>query len=155
MPTNTHTDVNAPTGDAPETEGAPKESSSTEDSFDVAGYVRTAVQAALDRKAVDLKVLQLEKVSDFTDYFVVMSGTNERQVQALAEGIVETLKEQELRPLHVEGLRNSRWVLLDYGDFLVHVFDEERRQFYGLERLWGDAPDVTDELLPPSEETTQ
>ena len=120
--------------------------STNESQRDVLSSVRAAAQAALDRKAIDLRILHLEKVSDFTDYFVVMSGSNERQVQALADGIVETLRERKLRPLHVEGMRNARWVLLDYGDFLVHVFDEERRHFYGLERLWGDAPEVKVEL---------
>jgi ribosome-associated protein len=118
----------------------------TKTSNDVLSSVRAAAQAALDRKAIDLKILHLEPVSDFTDYFVVMSGSNERQVQALADGIVKTLRQRKLRPLHVEGMRNARWVLLDYGDFLVHVFDEERRDFYGLERLWGDAPEVKVEL---------
>ena len=122
--------------------------STTETSNDVLAYVRAAAQAALDRKAIDLKVLHLSSVSDFTDYFVLMSGSNGRQVQALADGVLRALRERKLRPLHVEGLRNARWVLLDYGDFLVHVFDEEGRDFYGLERLWGDAPEVQVELSP-------
>lgn len=108
--------------------------------------VRLAAKAALDRKAEDLRILHLEPVSDFTDYFMVCSGTNERQVQAIASGIEEVLRPLKVRPLHIEGMKNAQWVLLDFGTFLVHVFDEERRQFYGLERLWADAANVTDEL---------
>lgn len=110
--------------------------------------VRAATESALDKKALDLKVLHLEPVSDFTDYFLVCSGNNERQVQAIAGGIERRLRDLKARPLHVEGLKNAQWVLLDYGDFLIHVFDQERRDFYGLERLWGDAADVTAELSP-------
>lgn len=105
--------------------------------------VRDAVAAAEDRKAMDLKVLQLEKVSDFTDFFVICSGASERQVQAVADGILEKLRPQKVRPLHVEGYNRGNWVLLDFGDFVVHIFQEEPRRFYSLERLWSDAPDVT------------
>ena len=115
-------------------------------SEDVTQRVRQVVVAALDRKAVELRVLRLSDVTDFTDYFVVCSGTNERQVQAIADAVDEALRKDGVRPLHVEGYRHARWVLLDYGDFLVHVFSQEQRAFYALERLWGDAPDVTREL---------
>ena len=108
--------------------------------------VREAVAAAEDRKAVDLRVLHSEKVSDFTDFFLICSGTSERQVQAIADAVLERLREGKVRPLHVEGYNRGQWVLLDYGDFVVHVFQEEPRKFYGLERLWGDAPDVTAQL---------
>jgi len=110
---------------------------------DTAARVREAVAAAEDRKAIDLKVLHLEKVSDFTDYFLICSGTSERQVQAIADAIQERLRSERVRPLHVEGYNRGQWVLLDYGDLVVHVFQEEPRRFYALERLWGDAPDVT------------
>jgi ribosome-associated protein len=113
---------------------------------DTATRVREAVLAAEDRKAADLKVLHLEKVSDFTDYFVIASGTSERQVQAIADGILERLRADGVRPLHVEGYNRGQWVLLDFGDLVVHVFEEEPRRFYALERLWGDAPDVTAEF---------
>ncbi|MEA2599194.1 MAG: ribosome-associated protein [Acidobacteriota bacterium] len=113
---------------------------------DTAQRVREAVAAAEDRKALDLKVLHLQKVSDFTDYFLICSGTNERQVQAIADGVQERLRANRVRPLHVEGYNRGQWVLLDYGDLVVHVFQEEPRRFYALERLWGDAPDVTAEL---------
>jgi ribosome-associated protein len=113
---------------------------------DTAERVREAVSAAEDRKAVELKVLHLQKVSDFTDYFVICSGTNERQVQAIADAVQERLRENKVRPLHVEGYNRGQWVLLDYGDLVVHVFQEEPRRHYALERLWGDAPDVTAEF---------
>jgi ribosome-associated protein len=106
------------------------------------------VAAAADRKAVDLRVLRLAEVSDFTDYFLLCSGTNERQVQAIADAIEERLAALGDKPLHTEGYRGGQWVLLDYADLVVHVFLEERRAFYGLERLWSDAPDVTGELAP-------
>jgi ribosome-associated protein len=108
--------------------------------------VREAVAAAEDRKAVDLRVLHLEKVSDFTDFFLICSGTSERQVQAIADAVQERMREGQVRPLHVEGFNRGQWVLLDYGDFVVHIFQEEPRRFYSLERLWGDAPDVTNDF---------
>lgn len=113
---------------------------------DTVGRVREAVAAAEDRKAVDLKVLHLQQVSDFTDYFLICGGTNERQVQAIADAIEERLRARKVRPLHIEGHSRAQWVLLDYGDLVVHVFLEEPRRFYALERLWGDAPDVTAEF---------
>lgn len=113
---------------------------------DTPSRVREAVAAAEDRKAVDLRVLHLEKVSDFTDFFLICSGTSERQVQAIADAVQERMREEKVRPLHVEGFNRGQWVLLDYGDFVVHIFQEEPRRFYSLERLWGDAPDVTNEF---------
>jgi ribosome-associated protein len=110
---------------------------------DTVGRVRAAVAAAEDRKAVDLKVLHLQQVSGFTDYFLICSGTNERQVQAIADAVEERLRANKVRPLHIEGYNRAQWVLLDYGDLVVHVFLEEPRRYYALERLWGDAPDVT------------
>ena len=106
---------------------------------DIANRVRLAVGAAQDRKALDLLVLQVQKVCDFTDYFVLCSGTSARQVLAIGETIQERLREQRLRPLHVEGLREGNWALLDYGDFVVHVFDQDRREFYRLDRLWSSS----------------
>jgi len=113
---------------------------------DTPARVREAVAAAEDRKAVDLRVLHLEKVSDFTDFFLICSGTSERQVQAIADAVQERMREVQVRPLHVEGFNRGQWVLLDFGDFVVHIFQEEPRRFYSLERLWGDAPDVTTEF---------
>jgi len=115
-------------------------------SIDTVQRVREAVAAAEDRKALDLKVLHLQKISDFTDYFLICSGTSERQVQAIADAVQEKLRSLRVRPLHVEGYNRGQWVLIDYGDLVVHVFQEEPRRHYALERLWGDAPDVTAEL---------
>lgn len=120
--------------------------SATATSPDILQRLRDAVAVADDRKAMDLRVLQLEKVSDFTDFFMVCSGNSGRQVSAIAEGIQRALREQGVRPLHIEGAASAHWVLLDYGDFVVHVFDPETRGYYGIERLWADAPDVTAEL---------
>ncbi len=113
---------------------------------DIPDRVRRAAHAARDRKALDLRVLQLEKVSDFTDYFLICSGSSDRQVQAIAQSVDARLRERKVRPLHSEGEREGNWVLLDYGDFVVHVFQEDLRAFYALERLWSDAPDVTEEF---------
>lgn len=113
---------------------------------DIPSNVRDAVAAMLSRKAVELRVLNLAAVTDFTDYFIVCSGTNQRQNQAIADAVEGALKAEKVRPLHVEGYNNGRWVLMDYGDFLVHVFDPQTREFYGLERLWSDAPEVTQEF---------
>lgn len=110
--------------------------------------VELAVAAALDRKAEETKVLKLAGISDFTDYFLIFSGTNERQVQAIADSIQKTLRKAKVRPLHVEGHRQARWVLMDYGgDMVIHVFHQESRGFYDLERLWSDAPDLTERFL--------
>jgi ribosome-associated protein len=111
---------------------------------DISERVRRAVTAADDRKAFDLKVLELARVTDFTDYFLICSGGSDRQVQAIADAVDETLRADKVRPLHAEGYNGGHWILLDYGDFIVHVFDEETRRFYGLERLWADAPEVTE-----------
>lgn len=116
---------------------------------DIENRVRDAVAAAEGRQAIEIKVLGLGEVSDFTDYFVLCSGASDRQVQAIANAVEEKLRAGGVRPLHVEGLRGGRWVLLDYGAFVVHVFQDEVRRFYGLERLWSDAPEVTAEFLPP------
>jgi ribosome-associated protein len=118
--------------------------------LDTPTRVRDAVLAAEDRKAIDLKVLHLEKISDFTDYFLICSGNSERQVQAIADAVQEKMRAERVRPLHVEGYNRAQWVLLDYGDFVVHIFQDEPRRFYSLERLWGDAPDVTAEFRAAS-----
>ncbi|MEM7483077.1 MAG: ribosome silencing factor [Acidobacteriota bacterium] len=110
---------------------------------DVSARVALAVAAAEDRQAADLRVLDLSEVSGFTDYFMLCSGTNERQVQAIAEAVEGALRSHGVRALHVEGLRASAWVLLDFGSLVVNVFLDESRRYYGLENLWNDAPEVT------------
>ena len=101
-----------------------------------------ALRAAGDKKAAALVVLDLREVASFTDYFLIASGGNARQVQAVADEIVERLKRNGARALRVEGYRTAEWVLLDYGDFIFHVFEEKARRFYDLERLWRDAARV-------------
>jgi ribosome-associated protein len=98
-----------------------------------------AIAAAEDKKAVDLVVLDLRKAAGFTDFFVMASGTNTRQVRAIADGVMDALAQEGVKPAHVEGYDRSEWILLDYFDFIVHVFAPETRAFYGLERLWGNA----------------
>jgi len=98
-----------------------------------------AIGAAEDKKAVDLIVLDLRKAAGFTDYFVIASGTNPRQVRAIADAVMESLAADGAKPAHVEGYDRSEWILIDYFDFIVHVFAPETRVFYGLERLWGNA----------------
>ncbi|HSJ16169.1 MAG TPA: ribosome silencing factor [Longimicrobiales bacterium] len=99
-----------------------------------------ATGLAADRKANDLLVLDLRGISNATDYFFLASGTSDMHVRSIAEHIIEELKKEGVRAAHVEGLRSGRWVLLDYIDFVVHVFHPAAREFYQLERLWGDAP---------------
>ncbi|MEE9561639.1 MAG: ribosome silencing factor [Thermoanaerobaculia bacterium] len=113
---------------------------------DVEARCREVVAAAEERKAYDLRVLQLGEVTSLTDYFLICSGTSGRQVKAIADAIEQTMKGEGVRPLQIEGYKNARWVLMDYGDFVVHIFDQETRLFYRLERLWADAPDVTSDF---------
>jgi ribosome-associated protein len=102
--------------------------------------ISAAIQACLEKKAEELSILEMEKGSGaFTDYFVLCSGTNPRQVQAIADEVELRLKAADLRPAHVEGYKQAEWVLLDYVDFVVHVFSEKARKFYDLERLWKTA----------------
>jgi ribosome-associated protein len=103
-------------------------------------------RVALDHKAIDLAILEVKKLSSFADYFVISSGSSDRQVQAIASHIVEKLGMQGLHPLGIEGKREGRWVLLDYGDVIIHIFYHPIREFYDLDRLWSDAPKVE---LPP------
>jgi ribosome-associated protein len=102
--------------------------------------VAAAIQACLDKKAEELSILEMEKGSGaFTDYFVLCSGTNPRQVQAIADEVELRLKATGLYPTHVEGYKQAEWVLVDYVDFVVHVFSEKARKYYDLERLWKTA----------------
>jgi ribosome-associated protein len=104
--------------------------------------ILTALAAAADKKALDTIVLDLRGIASFTDYFLISSGTNTRQVQAIADAIVEQLKAQGSQAARVEGYQTAEWILADYGDFIVHVFEDKARRFYDLERLWRDAPRV-------------
>lgn len=102
--------------------------------------VLKAAELAGELKGHDIVVLDLRGISTATDYFVIAGGTSDVQVKAIAEHVVDELKKDGVRPQHVEGLPGGRWVLLDYVDFVVHVFHPHARQFYQLENLWGDAP---------------
>jgi ribosome-associated protein len=107
---------------------------------DLKRQVAEAIQACLDKKAEELSILEMEKGSGaFTDYFVLCSATNPRQVQAIADEVELRLKGAGLRPAHVEGYKQAEWVLVDYLDFVVHVFSEKARKYYDLERLWKTA----------------
>ena len=101
--------------------------------------VRRAISAAAEKKALDLTVLDLRGISSFTDFFVMATGANRRQVQAIADEVSEQLKRSGSPAARVEGYQNAEWVLIDYGDFVVHVFDDKARRFYDLERLWREA----------------
>jgi ribosome-associated protein len=105
--------------------------------------VQLAVRCADDKKAAGITVLDLRPIASFTEFFVIAAGSNQRQVQAIADDINEQLKKQlGRRPVRIEGYRAAEWVLLDYGDFIVHLFNKEARDFYDLERLWRDAGKV-------------
>ena len=101
--------------------------------------VANAVHAALDKKAIDLVVLDLRNTSAFTDFFILCSGQNQRQVKAIADAVEEALRAIKVRPAHVEGYERADWVLMDFFNFIVHIFTPQTRAFYALERLWGDA----------------
>ncbi len=107
---------------------------------DVPAEVLRAAELASDRKANDVLLLDLHGLSNATDYFIIASGTSDLHVRSVAEHVIEKLKESGERPNHVEGLKGGRWVLIDYVDFVVHVFHPAARAFYQLENLWGDAP---------------
>jgi ribosome-associated protein len=109
---------------------------------DLSGFddrLRQVINAAWEKKALDVTVLDLREIASFTDFFVIATGTNRRQVQAISDEVVEQLKRGGTRAARVEGYQNAEWILADYGDFVVHVFDEKARRFYDLERLWREA----------------
>ncbi len=113
--------------------------------------VADAIQACLDKKAEELSILEMEKGSGaFTDYFVLCSGTNPRQIQAIADEVELRLKHAGLRPNSVEGYNQAEWVLIDYVDFVVHIFSEHARKFYDLERLWKSAKRLQPSDLKPA-----
>jgi ribosome-associated protein len=104
--------------------------------------VKSAVRAADDKKAQNILVLRLSAITEFTDYFVICTGNSSRQTQAIADEVIEHLKASGVRPLNTEGYKNAEWILIDFGAFVVHIFTEESRRFYDLERLWRDAERV-------------
>jgi ribosome-associated protein len=106
-----------------------------------------AVRAAESKKAADVSVLDLRGITSFTDYFVICTGNNERQVQAISDEVGQKLKDQGERPLSVEGYEQAEWVLADYGDLIVHIFSPQARNYYDLERLWRNAKRIE---VPPA-----
>jgi len=108
--------------------------------------IQRALQAAAEKKALEPTVLDLRDIASFTDFFVITTGTNRRQVQAISDEVVEQLKRAGTRAARVEGYQTAEWILIDYGDFIVHIFDEKARRFYDLERLWREARRV--DVLP-------
>jgi len=101
-----------------------------------------AVRAAEEKQARNVRVLDLREVTSFADYFVILTGANTRQIQSIADGIHQRLKKLGEMPTSMEGYDNAEWVLIDYGDYLVHIFSEKARLYYDLERLWRDAKTV-------------
>jgi len=110
-------------------------------------HLQEAVRAAQDRKAIDLDILNLQGICAFTDYFVICSGSSTRHMQAICDAILEELEKSGVSPSHVEGGGKAEWILLDYLDFVVHIFSERSRQFYDLNRLWKSAVKVKREEL--------
>ena len=111
-----------------------------------------AIEAALDKKAQDAVVIELGEICSFTDYFLICTGTSTRHNQTIAEHIAETLKKEGIRPLHIEGHTEGEWILIDYVDFVVHIFSARAREFYDLERLWraGKRRDAHEFVSPPA-----
>ena len=104
--------------------------------------VEIAARAAASKKATDVVVLDLRRATAFMDYFVIVSGQNQRQLVAIADAVQEALRAEQVRPVSVEGYPRQEWILLDYGTFIVHIFTPRMRSFYDLERLWGGATRV-------------
>ena len=102
--------------------------------------VQLAIRSASEKKAFDMIALDLRNIASFTDFFIIASASNQRQVQAIADAVIDQLKKQlEKRPVRIEGYKAAEWLLLDYGDFIFHIFNNEAREFYDLARLWRDA----------------
>jgi len=134
---------------SPEIEAGSNPSRETAEPVGLDERILRTLHAASEKKAVDLTVLDLRSIASFTDFFVLATGGNKRQVQAIADEVVEQLKRSGTRAARVEGYQNAEWVLVDYGDFIVHVLDQKARRFYDLERLWREAKrlDISAEQL--------
>ena len=108
---------------------------------------KIAVEALKDKKAIDVKVLDITGVTVIADYFIIASGSNTNQVQAMADNVEEALGNAGFEPKQIEGYRAANWILMDYGDVVIHIFDEENRLFYDLERIWRDGKVVEKEEI--------
>lgn len=115
---------------------------SEETSISALEIARKCAVAAEDKKASDILILEVAKLTSFTDYFVICSAPSERQVQAIVRNVQDSLREEKIRPLGVEGLESSAWVLLDYGDVVFHCFTDAAREYYKLEGFWTEAPRI-------------
>ena len=113
-------------------------------------FLSVAIEAAQDKKALDLLLLDVRGIASFTDSFLICSGTSAPQNQAISDEIMLRLKQEGRVPNHIEGYRQAEWILMDYSDFIVHIFSPKTRAFYNLERLWRDAPKT--EIAEPAEE---
>jgi len=105
--------------------------------------VRIAVKSSQAKKGEDIVVLRLSEISSFTDFFIIINGNSGRQNIAIYENIEQELKKLKIKPLSIEGKENAEWILMDYGDFVVHIFSKKAREYYSLEKLWGDAPKIS------------
>ena len=108
---------------------------------------RMACEALEDKKALEVKIINIEKVSTLADYFIIASGSNRNQVQAMADNVEEILGRAQIEPKQIEGYQNANWILMDYRDVVFHIFDEENRLFYDLERIWRDGSLIEKEEL--------
>ena len=108
---------------------------------------RLAVEALEDKKAVDVRILDIGQISTLADYFIIASGNNRNQVQAMADNVDEVLAKAGYQAKQTEGYRKANWILLDYGDVVIHLFDEENRLFYDLERIWRDGEEIGKDML--------
>ena len=113
-----------------------------------AKMARTAYLALEEKKAEDIKLIDIEKVSVIADYFLIASGTNRSQMQALSENVEEQMEKQGFELRQKEGYQSAQWILLDYGDIIIHIFDRENRLFYDLERIWRDGEAISVQDLP-------
>ena len=104
--------------------------------------VKLAVAALEDKKATDIKILDISEVSVIADYFIIATGANEPQIKAMVDSVDEAFSKRGIEPRSTEGYKNANWVLMDYGDIIIHIFDEENRLFYDLERIWRDGKEI-------------
>ena len=110
-----------------------------------------AVDALEEKKANDISIIDIEKISTIADYFIIAGGNNKNQIQAMTDEITDKLGRAGCTPKHIEGYNNANWILLDYGDIVIHIFDEENRLFYDLERIWRDGKRISKEELDSAE----
>ena len=159
MSSNSNSNLNAPRdaravspsrekGNVEKLENKELKQEEPETTLDSAQQVMLALEAALEKKALDPVLIDVSKESSYTDYILVLSGRSDRHVQSVADGVLEAFARLRIRPVGVEGKQQGQWTLLDFGDFIVHVFYHPNRDFYDLEGLWCDAPRVAVEVPP-------